>query len=283
MECLEEVFVGFYCAESNLNEINSLIRGMLHLRCVFVWVFSLAGSVVGAQTIVNTETLMLDADEDLQWTAGASGDFSRGNSNVIDLSLDGGAAWNKRRWGLRAAGAWARLAEDGNDIQSNSFAQLRITWGEARIVQPFAFVQTSRNNILLLSQRNLAGAGLKRRMVGGESFFLDTSVGAFFEREIYAAEANEPIQRQFRNSVILSAGWEASEKALIRVTAYAQSSYSNWSDSRLFVESSLNFELSKKLDFEWHVGYRWDGDPHGDLGKWDLGNTVGLRLGLDRG
>ena len=256
---------------------------MLNVRWVFVSVCSLVSLASGAQTIVNTETLMLDAEEKLQWTAGASGDFSSGNSNVIDLSLDAGAAWSKERWGVRAVGAWARLAEDGIDIQSNSFAQLRITWGEVRIAQPFAFVQTSRNNILLLNQRNLAGAGLKRRFVAGESFFFDTSLGAFFEREIYAVEANEPPQRQFRNSVILSAGWEASENALIRVTAYAQSSYSDWSDSRVFVESSLNLQLSKQLDFEWNVSCRWDGNPHGDLGKWDLGNTVGLRLGLDRG
>ena len=77
-----------------------------------------------AQTIVNTETLLLDADEVFQWTTGLAGDFSHGNSNVADLSLDAGAAWTKGGWTLKGAIAWARLAEDGNDIQANAFGQL---------------------------------------------------------------------------------------------------------------------------------------------------------------
>ena len=48
-----------------------------------------------AQTIVNTETMLLDVETAFQWTAGVSGDFSQGNSNVIDLSMEAGAAWTQ--------------------------------------------------------------------------------------------------------------------------------------------------------------------------------------------
>ena len=81
-----------------------------------------------AQTIVNTETLLLDGEAPFHWTAGASGDFSAGNSDVVDLTLDGGCAWTSGQWRFKASAAWAKLAEDGEDIQSNAFGQLRILW-----------------------------------------------------------------------------------------------------------------------------------------------------------
>ena len=234
-----------------------------------------------AQTIVNTETLLLDADEVFQWTTGLAGDFSQGNSNVVDLSLDAGAAWTKGPWTLKGAVAWARLAEDGNDIQANAFGQLRVTTGDVRVAQPFAFVQTSSNNVLLLNQRNLAGLGIKHRMYDGKSLFIETSLGAFWEGETYTVESGEAPKELLRNSVILSVGWDVSEDLLLRLTTYAQSAYSDFSDSRVFVECSVDVALTSNVALEWNAGFRWDGDPHGGLGQWDLGNTVGLRLGMN--
>lgn len=234
-----------------------------------------------AQTIVNTETLLLDAEEAFQWTTGLAGDFSHGNSKVVDLSLDAGAAWTKELWTLKGAAAWARLAEDGNDIQANAFAQLRITAGDVSVAQPYAFVQTSSNNVLLLNQRNLAGLGVKRRLCDGESLFVEMSLGVFWEGETYTDESGEAPKDLVRNSVILSAGWDVSEDLLLRLTTYVQSAYSDFSDSRVFAECSVDMALTSKVALEWNAGFRWDGDPHGGLGSWDLGNTVGLRLGLN--
>lgn len=208
-----------------------------------------------AQTIVNTETLLLDAETPFQGTAGVAGDFSHGNSNVVDLSFDAGAAWTKGKWPLKGAGAWARLAEDGNDIQANAFGQVRMTVGDVTSIQPFCFVQTSSNNVLLLSQRNLAGAGVKRRVVDGELFFVETLLGSFWEGETYADEAGEAPIKLLRNSVILSAGWDVSEDLLLRLTTYAQSAYSDFSDSRVFVECSMAVALTSSVALEWNTGF----------------------------
>ena len=236
-----------------------------------------------AQTIVNTETLMLDSEEAFQWTLGLGGDFSAGNSSVVDLTLDGGCAWALEAWEVKASGAWAQLSEDGNDIQSSAFGQVRIMRGDVNVAQPFVFAQTSQNNVLLLSQRNLFGAGVKRRVVKSETFFLDASFGAFAERETYTEESGELPKDLVRNSLILSFGWDVSETISLRTTTFVQSSYEDVSDSRVFLECGLNVALSEQVAFEWSSGLRWDGQPHGGLGRWDLGNTVGLRLGLNDG
>lgn len=249
-----------------------------HTLLLLLAIVSLTQAV--SQTIVNTETLLLDADEAFQWTTGLAGDFSHGNSNVIDLSMDAGAAWTQGKWAIKAAGAWARLAEDGNDIQANAFGQIRVTVGEVGIVQPYAFAQVSRNNVLLLNQRNLAGLGIKRRLLDTESLFLETSLGAFWELESYTNESGEVPKELLRNSLIVSMAWQELDDVQLRMTAYVQSAYSDWTDSRVFLECSVNVALSSNIAMEWNAGFRWDGDPHGGLGSWDLGNTVGLRLGL---
>lgn len=233
-----------------------------------------------AQTIVNTETMLLNAETAFQWTAGVSGDFSQGNSNVIDLSMEAGAAWTQGLWTVKCAGAWARLAEDGNDIQANSFGQLRLTVGEVSVIQPYVFVQSSTNNILLLSQRNLIGAGVKRRVIDHDRFFVETSFGAFWEGETYTEESNETPNELVRNGAILSAGWDVSDDVMLRLTTYAQSAYTDFSDTRVFVEGSVDVTLTTNVALEWSAGFRWDGQPHGELGNWDLGNIVGLRFGL---
>ena len=254
---------------------------MNQMRHFFLAFLAAVGCVHGhAQTIVNTETMLLDAETNFQWTAGVSGDFSQGNSNVIDLSMEAGAAWTQGAWTVKGAGAWARLAEDGNDIQANSFGQLRLTVGEVSAIQPYMFVQSSSNNILLLSQRNLAGAGVKRRVIDRDRFFVETSLGAFWEGETYTEESNEAPKQLLRNGVILSAGWEASDDVMMRLTTYAQSAYSDFADTRMFVEGSVDVMLTSNVALEWSAGFRWDGQPHGGLGHWDLGNTVGLRFGL---
>lgn len=246
-------------------------------------VVAFAINAMQAQTIVNTETLMLDSEEAFQWTIGLGGDFSAGNSSVVDLTLDGGCAWALEAWEVKASGAWAQLSEDGNDIQSSAFGQVRIMRGDVNVAQPFVFAQTSQNNVLLLSQRNLVGAGVKRRVLKSETFFLDASLGAFAERETYTEESEELPKDLVRNSLILSFGWDVSETVSLRTTTFVQSNYADVSDSRVFLECGLNVALSDQVAFEWSSGLRWDGQPHGGLGQWDLGNTVGLRLGLNDG
>ena len=67
-----------------------------------------AVNAMQAQTIVNTETLMLNSDEAFEWTLGLGGDFSAGNSSVVDLTLDGGCAWAHESWEVKSSGAWAQ-------------------------------------------------------------------------------------------------------------------------------------------------------------------------------
>ena len=236
---------------------------------------------LSSQTIVNTETLMLAGDSGFIWTAGIGGDFSSGNSELVDVNADAGITWDWGRTALKVIGSWNRLAEDGESIQSNAFAHVRAEVGDLDRIQAFGFVQSSNNDVLLMTSRNLIGAGFKRSLWSGDRSWGAASFGAFWEAESYTTE-NEVLPTELvRNSLVFSGGWHASDNINLRYTAYVQSNVRQWSDSRAFFEWTWDVEIANQISLEWNLGVRWDGDPHAGLDPLDIGSTVGLRLGFD--
>ena len=231
-----------------------------------------------AQTIVNTETLLAQVDSGWAATFGVVGDLSYGNSRVTDLSTDGSVGYTKGEMTYRLAGSWARLAEDGNAIQENRFAQLRVNreFGASQW-QAFAFVQTASNNILLMQERTLFGAGIRKRAIEGDDGWLDIGWGPFLEREVYVSATEEPQSDLVRSSVTLTTEWQVSDKLEWRNTLYLQSDFSEWADTRVFFESAANMAISERLSFEFDLIYRRDNKPHGGLNAVDVGTAFGLR------
>jgi len=248
---------------------------------ILVGCFAFLSVHAKAQTIVNTETLLLQVEDGVAWTASLSGDFSQGNAQVLDLASDGAIAWRKSNWTLKGAAAWGRLSQGDEVIQASAFGQIRLLYGDVNRLQPFVFVQSSQNNVLKMQLRNLYGMGVKRRLLDGENIDLDLSWVAMYEQENYAAEAAEPNTRLMRNSLIIAMHWQATESLMLRATSFAQTAFQDVQDTRLFVEGGLDVQLSEWLALEWGLAFRWDGQPHSGLNPWDLGNSLGLRLGLN--
>ena len=181
------------------------------------------------------------------WTAGISGDASSGNSQVVDVSADAGITKDWGSTALKVIGSWNRLAKDGQSIQSSAFAHVRFEVGNVDRVQPFAFTQTSNNDVLLMTARNLVGIGLKRRLWNGDRGWGSVSWGGLWEAEHYNADLGLPTSQLLRNSVVLSANWKANEKLKARCTAYLQSAVQNWADSRAFFECTWDIALLNKV------------------------------------
>lgn len=249
------------------------------MRILAGLLFLMFGPCLQAQTIVNTETLMLTADSGFIWTAGVSGDFSAGNSDVLDVTSDAGFSTRVGKTTFKLIGSWNRLAQDGVSIQSSAFGHLRMEHGAVGGWQVFGFAQISSNDVLLMRSRNLMGGGLKRRIIDGTRGAATVSWGCFWEHEVYDVEV-VPSQ-MLRNSFILSGRWEVTQGIQMRYTTYLQSDYRNWQDSRAFFEWTWDIAILDQVALEWNLGIRWDGDPHAGLRPLDIGSSAGLRFGFD--
>ena len=78
---------------------------------------------------------------------------------------------------------------------------------------------------------------------------------------------NEPINNLIRSTNYISWNINITENAFLNNTAYYQLSASDMNDFRLLYEGGLEFELSEKLSFTVELNYRYDNDPHGNLGN----------------
>lgn len=258
-----------------LSGIMMTVKNLVSALVFLVW-----SQVLVAQTIVNTETLILPGDSGIVWTAGVSGDVSAGNSDVVNLKADAGLTKGWGHTSMKVIGSWNRLARNNVSIQSGSFAHMRLVVGQVDRLQGFGFVQTSANDVLLMTSRNLFGAGIKRRIWNGEHGWGAVSWGAFWEAERYTVELEIPSTDLLRNSFVFSGGWRLNEHVNMRYTAYVQSDIAKWSDSRAFFEWSWAVSLADQIKLEWNLGIRWDGEPHANLAALDLGSRVGLRFGF---
>ena len=244
---------------------------------VGLFLSGLPGGLLG-QTIVNTETLLAQVDSGWAATFGVGGDLSFGNSRVTDLSTDASFGHSRKSMTYRLAGSWGRLAEDGNVIQENRFAQLRVNrqlgnqgW------QAFAFVQTASNSVLLMQERTLMGGGVRKRLADSDRGWFDLGWGPFSEREVYNAELADPAEQLWRSSVTVASEWQMREGLTWRNTVYVQSALSDFSDTRFFFESAANVALTERMSFEFDLIYRRDSQPHGGLEPVDIGTAFGLR------
>jgi putative salt-induced outer membrane protein YdiY len=237
---------------------------------------------IQAQTIVNTETLLAQVDSGWAATFGVVGDLSFGNSRVTDLSSDGSVGYTRGYMTYRFAASWARLAENGAAIQDNRFAQVRINrkLGE-RGWRAFVFLQTASNNVLLMQERTLLGAGIRKRVLDGDGGWLDVGWGPFSEREVYEAETADPQKNLLRSSITMASEWQVTERLDWRNTIYLQSDMGAWNDHRFYYESAANMTISEQLSFEFSLVYRRDNDPHAGLEPVDLGTAFGLRWEME--
>ena len=118
---------------------------------ILLFIGLIAMARLSAQTIVNTETLMLAGDSGFMWTAGIGGDVSVGNSDVMDVNADAGLTWDWGRTALKVIGSWNSLSEEGESIQGNAFAHIRAEVGDLDRLQVFGFIQSSNNDVLLMT------------------------------------------------------------------------------------------------------------------------------------
>jgi hypothetical protein len=153
-----------------------------------------------------------------------------------------------------------------NQIVNKGFGHLRLIKSISSNIFLELFTQFGFNDFLLMKDRKLAGGGLRYKMLKGEKIYSFIGIGVMQENEIYDLE-NEPTKNLIRSTNYISWNINITENAFLNNTAYYQFSASDMNDFRLLYEGGLEFELSEKLSFTVELNYRYDNDPHGNLGN----------------
>jgi hypothetical protein len=153
-----------------------------------------------------------------------------------------------------------------NIITNKGFIHLRTTKNILNNYQMEVFTQYEFNEFLLLIDRYLLGAGLR---IGFNNNKLSTTylgIGLMIENETYDLdEENEKSllrsTNYIKNNIALSANIELNN------TAYFQIASDDFNDYRILYDGGLDFHVNESFAFTIELNYRYDNDPHGDLGR----------------
>ena len=155
---------------------------------------------------------------------------------------------------------------DKNQVVNKGFGHLRMTKMISSELFFEIFTQFGFNDFLLMKDRKLAGSGLRYKMVSNDRMNTFLGIGLMQENEIYDM-VNEPEKKLLRSTNYLRWNINISENTELYNTVYYQVSSSDINDYRLLYDGSIDFSVNENLSFFIELNYRYDNDPHGNMGK----------------
>ena len=155
---------------------------------------------------------------------------------------------------------------DKNSIVNKGFGHLRFTKNMFDKFFIEVFTQYGFNDFLLMNERRLYGSGIRYRILNREILSGYVGVGAMHEEEIYNLGSDFNMNL-LRSTNYLSWKIRFNETSSLQNTAYYQFDTKNTSDRRILYDGDLNIALNNKLVFTLSLNFRYDSEPHGELGN----------------
>ena len=166
-----------------------------------------------------------------------------------------------------------------NIIKNKGFGHFRLTKSISKNFYLEGFIQAGFNDFLLMERRSLYGLGVRNKLVDKKRIALLGGLGFMSESEAYNTKLEDD-KNLLRSTNYLNANFSISENIQLVNTIYFQLSTVEEKDYRLLFESIFEYKLNDNLEFSFELNYRYDNQPHGDLGKiyYDVKNGITYRF-----
>ncbi|MCB9233400.1 MAG: DUF481 domain-containing protein [Bacteroidia bacterium] len=223
---------------------------------ILLW---LAPFLVNGQ-IVNTEVKRIDNEtEGWQGTADLNLSLIKNKKDILQLGSRINFHYYKRKNRLMILNDIGLFRSDKEPLVNQGFLHVRYSYEAQRFLIPEGFVQGQYNEIQLLEVRGLAGLGPRFRIIRNDSvrLYLGTLYMFEFERIKDQVEANI----DHRMSAYLSASYTFKKTITLQSITYYQPRLDWWGDFRISSETSLKFDLTKKLYFSALFNLFYDTNP----------------------
>lgn len=267
----------------------SMTPTAMHSICAVLLLLSLGilapAAPAAGQAILNVERFHSGEVDGMHAAVTLSGKGTLGNSEVVDVKLEGIV-------GHRAEKHWPRLIIGGSYLRKrgqeplfdNRFAQLRYSYLVSDATQTFTFVQAQQNETLRLRERWLVGNGVRRQFGSGDGFSVNLGTWAMWELEEVTPDAVTPGEDArssvFRMSNIAVLRHDFSEGARIMGTTYFQPRIDAFGDFRVLSELALLVPVTERIRLTVSTDWRHDSRPPPSLRADDFTMNFGIAYTL---
>ena len=251
-----------------------MTKQLYHICTVIIFI----STITFAQ--VNTEKYRVDTD-----STGFSGNVEiegtaiTGNTDFQLLSADTRLNYNFGKDYIFFVGDAGYGWKDKVAFSNEALAHLRYVKSANDFLQLEVFTQFDYNKERLLLSRELAGTGIRLKLLTDSSFKIRYGLAYMFEHEKYDLPLNSSHGRLTNTNRLSSyATFNAKVKngfTFISVT-YFQPKIDKWKDFKLISSNSFISELSSLLDLSFGVNIRYDSRPPDTIKKLDTITKFGL-------
>lgn len=247
---------------------------------ILIW---LLGVGIGySQSIINTESILMDIDSTSTINFNIEGDLKYGNIKLIEFNNQFTYAKKFGRKLIRLSLGHEYLEEDDEKLANDWVGQARLNH-YLGLNSIFAFAQIQNAISLNLKSRYLFGGGYRQNLYTSkkeDSNYFDLSAGVFRELETYGQENYADLKiENWRYSFSAFSNFNFYKNFSLNTSVYYQLNSANLKDARFFVEPRLYY---KQNNFSIYLTnrYRYHSTPYVPVKKEDQEYLFGLEVSL---
>ncbi|WP_037319014.1 DUF481 domain-containing protein [Salegentibacter sp. Hel_I_6] len=204
-------------------------------------------SIPAQAQLVNIETKRLQTDS-LRFVLNADFAFNHSNNDGLSVNqLNGTLTTQLKSKDFKKTylflGNYRLIDSDGGNLQNSWFLHTRFNYKFNSLLRFEAFLQGQYNQLLVVEQRNLIGAGLRMKWMNRENF--SGYLGNSYLYEVEYSDRAGTTDYNHRNSTYLSVSYLSKSKNFsITNTVYYQPLYRNLEDYRILEQFRLDIPLA---------------------------------------
>ena len=233
--------------------------------------------------LVNIESRRMQTDS-IRFALNADFSFNHTNNdgaqvNQLDAALSSQVKSKDLRKIYFLLGNYKLIDSEEGNLQNAWFLHGRFNYKLNQLLRLEAFVQGQYNQLLVVEQRNLIGAGLRVKWMDEERF--SGYAGNSYMYEMESSEEAGTTNYNHRNSTYLTLSYAAkNQKFSIANTVYYQPLYRDLNDYRILEQFRLDIPLSTWIKVFTIYNYYFDSKTPLNTEEYTSNLNIGIGIGF---
>ncbi len=269
----------------------------MQYKTIFFLSFYFLSFYVFGQTVINTESKLNKIDSAFHLFLDGMGDYKKGNIDFLMIRSNltiGSRFKEKNLWRMTFSNDFQKF--NGNSFKNAIAGQLRFNnfYNLEKQHSIFMFIQLGKSMRSMLDRRFLVGGGVRNRITPSEnSGYIDIAYGAFYENEKYPSyvinqkddfpssiEYPSKAYNNIRLSFNVFTRLKLNENWNLVSVIYSQWKHNYLRDHRVFIDSTLNYIISKSTTIFIKFNSRIQSRPHIPFIANETDTLLGFRVNM---
>ena len=243
-----------------------------------------------SQTVINTESNLNKIDSTFHLFIDGMGDYKKGNLDffMIKTNLTIGSRFKEKNL-LRFTFSNNYQKFNGNPFKNSISGQIRYNffYNLEKHHSVFLFSQLGKSQRSMLDRRFLLGGGSRQRITPSKSSgYIDIAYGGFYENEEYPkyninqTEIPSEVYNNLRLTLNIFTRLKLNEHWNLVTVMYSQWKSNRMKNYRIFLDSTLNYIISKKATIFLKFNGRFQSEPYIPFISNETDTLLGFRVSI---